>query len=377
MILGIDATNIRGGGGLTHLTEILLNAEPSSHGFEKVIVWSNNDTLSKLPNLPWLVKKTHRWLNKSVFFSFLFQKQLLSKQATEERCTILFVPGGTFLGNFKHILSMSQNMLPFEKEESARFTSLKTRLRFKILHYTQKKTFKKSDGIIFLTHYAKNYIAKAIGLKNDFMIIPHGIKLSFVNSPKTQKDISEYSFDNPFKLLYVSILNVYKHQWNVAEAILKLRQEGYPVHLDFVGGSHKESLQKLKNVLVKDKQNCLNYVGEIPYEELENVYKKADAFVFASSCENMPIILIEAMTSGLPISSSNMGPMPEVLEDAGFYFDPLKVDDIYNSIKYMLESVEQRRIKSQKSYQKSINYTWKDCSDKTFEYFSKIAKKVK
>ena len=158
---------------------------------------------------------------------------------------------------------------------------------------------------------------------------------------------------------------------------MKLRQEGYPVHLDFVGGSHKESLQKLKNVLVKDKQNCLNYVGEIPYEELENVYKKADAFVFASSCENMPIILIEAMTSGLPISSSNMGPMPEVLEDAGFYFDPLKVDDIYNSIKYMLESVEQRRIKSQKSYQKSINYTWKDCSDKTFEYFSKIAKKVK
>mgnify|MGYP000036966699 CR=1 FL=1 len=129
-----------------------------------------------------------------------------------------------------------------------------------------------------------------IGLKNDFMIIPHGIKLSFVNSPKTQKDISEYSFDNPFKLLYVSILNVYKHQWNVAEAILKLRQEGYPIHLDFVGGSHKESLQKLKNVLVKDKQNCLNYVGEIPYEELENVYKKADAFVFASSCENMPII---------------------------------------------------------------------------------------
>lgn len=377
MILGIDATNIRGGGGLTHLTEILLNAEPTAHGFEKVIVWSNNDTLSKLPNLPWLVKKTHRWLNKSVFFSFLFQRQLLSKQAIKESCTILFVPGGTFLGNFKHILSMSQNMLPFEKEESARFTSFKTRLRFKILHYTQKKTFKKSDGIIFLTHYAKNYITKAIGLTNDFTIIPHGIKLSFLNSPKIQKDISEYSFDNPFKLLYVSILNVYKHQWNVAEAVLKLRREGYPVHLDFVGGSHEESLQRLKNVLVKDKQNCLNYVGEMPYEELANVYKKADAFVFASSCENMPIILVEAMTSGLPISSSNMGPMPEVLEDAGFYFDPLKVDDIYNSIKYMLESEEQRRIKSEKSYQKSINYTWKDCSEKTFEYFSKIAKKVK
>ena len=60
----------------------------------------------------------------------------------------------------------------------------------------------------------------------------------------------------------------------------------------------------------------------IPYHELHSEYKDADLGVFASSCENLPIILIEKMASGLPIACSNKGPMPEVLGSAGVYFDP-------------------------------------------------------
>jgi glycosyltransferase involved in cell wall biosynthesis len=36
----------------------------------------------------------------------------------------------------------------------------------------------------------------------------------------------------------------------------------------------------------------------------------------------MPNILLEAMAAGLPIASSDRGPMPEILGDAGLYFDP-------------------------------------------------------
>ena len=44
---------------------------------------------------------------------------------------------------------------------------------------------------------------------------------------------------------------------------------------------------------------------------------KSNIFIFASSCENMPITLIEGMASGLPIACSDRGPMPEVLQDGG------------------------------------------------------------
>lgn len=374
MILGIDASNIREGGGLTHLKEILLNADPKKNNFEKVIVWSSTETLSRLPDYLWLRKETHKWLNKSFVFSFLYQMLLLSKIAVSEKCNLLFVPGGTFFGSFQNIVSMSQNMLPFEKEERNRFPNWKSRLRFNLLHFTQGRTFKKSKAVIFLTNYAKNYIVKNINLKTNTVIIPHGINLSFLNEPKAQKDISKYTKENPFKLLYVSIVTVYKHQWNVAEAVIRLRKEGFPITLDLVGGNTSESLEKLIRVLKKDNESCVEFKGLVQYNDLENIYKSADGFVFASSCENMPIILIEAMTSGLPIVSSNMGPMPEVLGDAGFYFNPLDTDEIYFTIKNMINSSELRTIKSLKSYNKSINYTWKDCSEKTFDYLASLAK---
>ncbi len=375
MILGIDATNIRAGGGLTHLKEILINADPNKFGFQKVIVWSNNETLSKLPNYAWLQKETHAWLNKSFVFSFLFQIVYISKLAKRKyNCSLLFVPGSSFLGSFKNTVVLSQNMLPFEKTERDRFPNWKSKLRFKILYYTQSYSFKHAKGVIFLTKYAKEFIAKSIKLSNNTTIIPHGINLNFKKPPNTQFSIDDYSEIKPFKLLYVSIVTVYKHQWNVAEAVLRLRAEGYPIELELVGGATKESLDLLNNVIEADKEGVINYKGLIPYEQLENVYKEADGFVFASSCENLPIILIEAMTAGLPIASSNMGPMPEVLGDDAFYFNPLKTSEIYKAIKLMLDSNDLRSLNAQNTYKKSINYTWKSCSDNTFEYLSEIAK---
>lgn len=376
MILGIDATNIRAGGGLTHLKEILVNADPHQYNFEKVVIWSSNDTLNHLPNIDWLIKVSHPYLNKSFLWSFFYQIVFLSKFAKKKyNCDVLFVPGGTFLGSFRNFVSMSQNMLPFEKEERNRFPSWKTQLKFKILNYSQSTTFKKSKGIIFLTKYAQEYITNEINLKNNSkVIIAHGINLSFLKEPKKQQDIDNYNIENPFKLLYVSIVTVYKHQWNVAEAVIRLREEGYPITLELVGTNTKESLIKLQQVLGNDIHNCISYRGLIPYEKLDEIYKDADSFVFASSCENMPIILIEAMTAGLPIASSNYGPMPEVLGKSGFYFNPLKTEEIYLSIKKLLTSKKEREQYAWESYNKSINYTWKECSEKTFEYLSIIAK---
>jgi glycosyltransferase involved in cell wall biosynthesis len=375
MTLGIDATNIRTGGGLTHLLEVLKETDISSHGFSKVVIWSSDKTLAQISNKEWLIKESNPMLNNSFLHSFLYQILYLSRSADKiHKCDLLFVPGGSFLGYFKKIVSFSQNMLPFEKKESKRFSRWQDRLRFKILFFTQKYTFKRSKGVIFLTKYAQNYITNSINLKSESIIIPHGINPSFTAKPRLQQPISEYTFVSPFKLLYVSIITVYKHQWNVALAVLKLREEGYPIELDLIGGSTQESLDLLNIVLKSDINKVVNYRGLIPYEELGDIYKNANAFVFASSCENMPIILIEAMTAGLPIVSSNMGPMPEVLGDSAFFFNPLDVNDIYYAIKKMLDSNDLRTKKVESSFSKSINYTWQSCSHKTFEYLSKVAK---
>lgn len=368
----VDATNIRSGGGLTHLKAVLAHAHPQKYGIHRVIVFSNQKTLEQLPNFSWLEKKTDQLLNKSFIWSFYFQIFRISKLARKERGDLMFVPGGTFLGRFSKVVSMSRNMLPFEKEERRRYRDLSSKIRFRILKITQSYTFRHSTGVVFLSNYAKDYIVKAISLKSDYTIIPHGVNINFLNIPKVQLNIQEYSSENPFKLLYVSQIRVYKHHWNVAESVLRLRREGYPISLSFVGGATPELQERLNKILQADDEKIVTCYGEKGHEELHTIYKAADAFVFASSCENMPNILVEAMAAGLPIACSDRGPMPEVLGDAGLYFDPTDVQSIYECIKQVLENRLLRQQMAEKAYDKVQQYSWEICSEKTFKYLSYI-----
>lgn len=379
MILGIDASNIRSGGGLTHLVSILEHTDFDKSGFEKVVVWSNHQTLKILPEFEWLSKRTHKWLNRGMISSFAFQILKLSRKAKKEKCVILFVPGSTFLGSFRPFVTLSQNMLPFEKNEASRFPKYKDKIRFKILFLLQSFTFKNASGLIFLTNYAKHYISTKINLNNNNVtIIPHGISSSFLNAPKEQKDIKEFNSKKLFKFLYVSIVTVYKHQWNVAEAIFRLKKEGYPIQLDLIGHHTSESLEKLNLVINRySDSNAVNYLGNISHEKISYYYKDADAFIFASTCENMPIILVEAMTAGLPIASSMKQPMPEVLGNGGLYFDSLSIESIYLCLKELLNNQEIRSKISNNSYLKTKNYTWDNCSSETFKFIKNTAESFK
>ena len=64
MRLCIDASNIRGGGGVTHLVELLREAKPFEHGFSKIIVWSGHSTLDRIENKSWLKKEHQQLLDK-------------------------------------------------------------------------------------------------------------------------------------------------------------------------------------------------------------------------------------------------------------------------------------------------------------------------
>ena len=97
-VLGIDATNIRLGGGITHLIELLGSFDPAQSAFKKIIVWGNSSTLSQIPESCWIEKINPTALNKSIVFRSLWQLLKLRRQAKVNKCTILLIPGGIFWG---------------------------------------------------------------------------------------------------------------------------------------------------------------------------------------------------------------------------------------------------------------------------------------
>jgi len=378
MILGIDAFNIRAGGCVTHLSEVLRIVNPSVYGFERVVVWGSAATLAKIDDRDWLHKIHVPLLDQALPYRIFWHRFMSKKQVQKARCNLLFVPGGSDANGFSPVVTMSQNLLPFEWREFMRYRSPLAIFRLLLIRHTQIISFRKADGVIFLTKYASEAILTITGrIRGESIIIPHGISNIFCIKPRTQRSFSEFSDARPCRVLYVSALYIYKHQWYVAEAIALLRDEGIPVVLELIG-PQAEGMRRLRNTMNKiDPQGkFIQFHGSIPYHQLNKYYLKADIGVFASSCENMPNILVENMAAGLPIACSNMGPMPAILGDAGVYFNPCNPNDIACSIRKLIYSSDLRSKLSQLAFTRSQQYSWKRCADETFCFLKDRAENI-
>jgi glycosyltransferase involved in cell wall biosynthesis len=149
--------------------------------------------------------------------------------------------------------------------------------------------------------------------------------------------------------------------------------------LDLIGPAYTPALARLQETLARldPEGSWVRYHGAIPFEALHQHYADADAGLFASSCENMPNILLETMASGLPVACSNRGPMPEVLGDDGVYFDPEQPRDIARALHELLDSPQLRTELAHASYERAQQFSWQRCADETFGFLAAVAKQWK
>jgi glycosyltransferase involved in cell wall biosynthesis len=116
------------------------------------------------------------------------------------------------------------------------------------------------------------------------------------------------------------------------------------------------------------------YSGEVSYDALPQQWRNAEVAVFASSCENQPNVLIEAMASSMPIACADRGPMPEVLGDAGLYFDPERADSIAATIATLATDPVKRAALARRASDRARGFSWARCADETFGFLMDIAR---
>ena len=373
-ILGIDCSFTGEGGGITYIVELLNHAKPQDFGFDKVIIWANHDSLKKINNQFWLIKRSERMLSRDIFSKLFWKLFFLPRLIKKEKVNLLFDASG-----YPHFLSIPyvticHNLLPFDKKEALRYGFSKNLLRFFILRLIHIVSFKKSSGLILLTDNSKDKVNKVVNLnKINSVVIPHGINKRFQSIYESRERIKNSEKNN---FIYVSRIEPYKHQCNVMEAAHILRNKGYDFNINFVGPSNQKYLRKLKKSFIKYDPDKLwsFYNGPIIYEEIHEIYKKANIGIFASSCENLPITLLEMMSSGIPIACSNLSPMRDLLKDGGVYFDPEKPLEIAQALRKLIDSKKLRLKLGLRNYYNSSLYDWENTANSTFKYFSNLQK---
>ncbi|MEI7661401.1 MAG: glycosyltransferase [Bacteroidota bacterium] len=267
-------------------------------------------------------------------------------------------------------------MLLYERNIWKEINQPKEIIRFWLSYMRQKRSFRKSEGVIFISKYAYSVVSEQLNLTGKkIAIIHHGVSDRFKMKVKKQNPIESYSAENPYRLLYVSTVHVYKHQWNVVTAVGNLRKKGYPLELNLVGGIiYKPAGDRLLKTIrqVDPDGRFVHYCNHISYENIEEYYQNTEGVIFASTCENMPNILIESMSSGRPIACSDKQPMPEFLKEDDFRFNSYEIASIENAVEKMILDPELREISATNNLDESIKYSWEKTTQETFQFIKKI-----
>ncbi|MFC1590933.1 glycosyltransferase family 4 protein [Thermodesulfobacteriota bacterium] len=372
LVVGINASRNRSGGARVHLRGILNSGDPRSHGISALHLWSYKALLDKLPDSPYLIKHNPPALERSLVHQAWWEYKTLAKEALNYDCDILLNTDAGSVCGFRPAVTMSRDMLSYEWQEMRRYGLSAMLFRLILLRYIQRRSLKRADGAVFLTQYAANVIQRVTGALPRSAVIPHGVGSEF-----NQATSAVASFDEPGKeirCLYVSNAEVYKHQWVVVRAVGELRRRGHNVSLLLAGGGSGRA-QRLLDTAIADVDPGKEFVetmGFVSHEEIPGLLANADIFIFASSCENMPNTLVEAMSSGLPIACSDRGPMPEVLKDGGVYFNPESSESIAAAVENIIVDNKMRLSIGERAKKFAEQYSWARCAGETWEFLKQI-----
>ncbi len=115
-------------------------------------------------------------------------------------------------------------------------------------------------------------------------------------------------------LICVGRLCPAKGQHILIESCAALGRKGMDFKLVLVGdGPDRKSLEKL--VIKLGIEQFVTFTGALGQEEVQKRYKEADIFVLPSFAEGIPVVLMEAMAMGLPVVSTRITGIPELIDD--------------------------------------------------------------
>lgn len=117
-------------------------------------------------------------------------------------------------------------------------------------------------------------------------------------------------------------------------------------------------------------RNVVHCTGDDEF--LAACYAGAEALVYPSLYEGFGIPPLEAMALGCPVVCSTGGAIPEIVGDAGVYFDPVESDSLSLAVVRLLQSEEQRKLLVERGKRRCSLFSWRSCAQNTVALYRRL-----
>jgi len=198
----------------------------------------------------------------------------------------------------------------------------------------QKRNIKNIKAVISPSESSKSDIQKYFDCPEaKINVIWNGIDLSdhqfSIKEDFTNNLVTIISSDVPMKNLKTII-----------KAVALVKNEVPNIKLTIIGDLRKENEKLIKNL---DLQRNIEFKNKLPRSELIKTLNNSDIGISGSLYEGFGFPLIEMISNGLPVITSNKGSLPELAGDAGLIFEATSSSDLADKIKNLIEKDDLRQ----------------------------------
>jgi glycosyltransferase involved in cell wall biosynthesis len=175
--------------------------------------------------------------------------------------------------------------------------------------------------------------------------------------------LERYQIRYPF-LLYAGSIRPQKNIPRLIEAFAVARcslenHRGYKdLRLIIIGDEISRHPDVRRAVIHSRVENCVRFLGFIPFDTLRIFHELATAFVFPSLYEGFGLPPLEAMASGTPVIASAVSSLPEVVGGAAMLVNPENIFDIARGITEVLLNDELRQNLIVKGRKQAASFSW-------------------
>lgn len=183
---------------------------------------------------------------------------------------------------------------------------------------------------------------------------------------------TNYDFSQPY-LLFVSTIEPRKNVFSIISAFERLKEQNkIPHNLVLIGqkGWKYESIfQQIECSRWRKNIHHLDYLSD---ELVALFYSRAEVFVYPSHYEGFGLPVLEAMTLGTPVVTSNTSALPEVAGDAAMLIDPDNLEELVDAILQIIEDSQFRDGLVKKGKDRAKLFSWERTARETLQVYQSI-----
>jgi sugar transferase (PEP-CTERM/EpsH1 system associated) len=203
-----------------------------------------------------------------------------------------------------------------------------------------------ADAVFAISHEVRGYYCRETGFPIDRVrVIPNGIDLRRIDRADRRGVREELGIaDDDFVIGSIARLDKTKNTMTLARAFVKLQKSGQNLRLKMLLVGDGDKKVEIESYLVEQGMRDAVIFTGISHD-VPRLLGAMNLFALSSLSEGMPITVLEAMSASLPVIATNVGALPELVEDGvtGFLIDPKDDQELAERIARFYDNREMAR----------------------------------